>query len=93
VSDVESDFAPLLTTSDTAFLPVVKSLLESAGIPFIVQGEEALGLFPLGPLGGTLDAGGLGATVHVPRERLEEAEALLAEVARTEPGEAGPGEG
>ena len=71
------EFAQLLSTSDAAFLPIVKSLLESAGIPFIVQGEEALGLFPLGPLGSTLEAPGIGATVHVPKDRLQEAEEML----------------
>ena len=82
----ETEYAPLLSTSDAAFLPFVKSLLESAGIPCMVQGEEALGLFPLGPLGSTLEAPGLGATVHVPKDRLQEAEALLREAAQGEPG-------
>lgn len=83
----KDDLATLLETSDAAFLPILKSLLEAAGIPYVVQGEEALGLFPFGPLGKSLARHGLGAVVRVPSVRLEEARALLLETAREdEPG-------
>ena len=78
----KDDLATLLETSDAAFLPIVKSLLEAAGIPYVVQGEGAIDLFPLGPLGKTLAQHGLGAVVRVPSDRLEEARALLEETAR-----------
>ena len=69
----------VLRTSDAALLPVIESTLEAAGIPFVVQGGEALSLLPLGPFGGGLfrDVLGLGAAVLVPRERADEARELL----------------
>lgn len=71
---------PLISTSDIGYLPVVKTLLDSVGIPYFVQGEEAFRLWPVGPLSGGLSAGGaLRATIHVPEDRLEEARALLEE--------------
>ncbi len=71
---------PLISTTDIGYLPVVKSLLDSVGIPYFVQGEEAFRLWPIGPLAGGLSAGGaLRATIHVPEDRLEEARALLEE--------------
>ncbi len=75
---------PLVSTSDLGYLPVVKSLLDSVGIPYFVQGEEAFRLWPVGPLMGGLSAGGaLRATIHVPEDRLEEARALLEERAQS----------
>ncbi len=74
---------PLVSTTDVAFLPMVKSLLESVGIPFVVQGEQTLNLLPVGPFaGGTNRGGALRATIHVPEDRLEEALALLRERAQ-----------
>ena len=71
---------PLVSTTDPGYLPVVRSLLDSVGIPYFVQGEETLGLWPVGSLAGGLSAGGaLRATIHVPEDRLEEARALLEE--------------
>jgi hypothetical protein len=75
------DLEPLVSTADASFLPIVESLLESAGIPYVVQGESAVGLFPLGALGTTLSGRGLAAVILVPRGRLEEARALLEETA------------
>lgn len=66
-------------TGDASLLPVVKSVLAAAGMPHIVQGEEASGLFPFGP-GAGADSDGrlLAAVVLVPEDRAEEARALLA---------------
>lgn len=33
-------------TADLALLPVIKSVFEAAGIPFVTQGETSLGLIP-----------------------------------------------
>lgn len=75
---------PLVSTTDLGYLPVVKSLLDSVGIPYFIQGEEAFRLWPVGPLAGGLSAGGaLRATIHVPEDRLEEARALLEERAQS----------
>ena len=70
--------AVLLETADVGFLPVLKSLLEGAGIPCVVQGEEALGLLPIGAPGSGPMQRAFAAIVHVPADRLEEARALLA---------------
>ena len=74
--------APLLSTADIGFLPVVKSLLDAVEIPYVIQGEEALGLLPVGAFAGGVSPGALHATVHVPEDRLEEARALLEERAQ-----------
>lgn len=65
-------------TADVALLAVVKSMLESEDIPFLVQGEEALGLFPVGPgLFGGLAGKMIAARLLVPEERADEARALI----------------
>ena len=49
--------------------------------PFASVCVEALSLLPLGPFGGGMTGRrSMGAIVHVPRERLEEARDLLASV-------------
>ena len=73
----EEDLVPVLRTSDPSFLPVAQSVLEAAGIPYVIQGGETAGLFPLGPFGRGLFRDGLGASILVPREREEEARELL----------------
>ena len=73
----ENEMVAVLRTSDSTLMPVVKSVLDAAGIPYIVQGDEALGLLPLGPFGGGVFSRVLGASSLVPQERAEEALALL----------------
>ena len=63
--------ARLVQVTEVELLPVIKSVLEAAGIPYFVQGEEASALFPLE---GSLP---MAAVVHVPSDRLEEARDLL----------------
>jgi hypothetical protein len=60
-------FEELLETHNQGDVAVVKSLLESEGIPFFVQGEQFSILRPF--------AGA--ARVMVPKERLEEARELI----------------
>jgi hypothetical protein len=67
----------VLRTSDSNLMPVVKSVLDAAGIPYVVQGDEAMGLLPLGPFGGGVFSRVLGASILVPRDRAEEARELL----------------
>jgi len=58
----------------------VESLLDSADIPYLVQGGETSGgLFPLGSVGGGPDERLLGAVIKVPEEYVDTAVALLAE--------------
>lgn len=76
----DDDLVDVFNTSDVSLLPVLKSVLEAAGIPFFVQGDEALGVLPVGRIGaGGISASGhgLAATVLVPRDHQAEAEALL----------------
>jgi len=73
----DEDLVTVLRTSDSTLLPVVKSLLDAAGIPFVVQGDEAMGLLPLGPFGGGMFRRVLGASVLVPGDRADEARELL----------------
>ena len=65
-------------TADVAALPAIKSALDAAGIPYLIQGDEAFGLLPLSSLGGNLSPRGLGVAVLVPRGRSAEAAELLA---------------
>ncbi len=73
-------------TSDSALLPVIKSLLDASGMPFIVQGEGALGIFPVGGVGGIFSTfrKGITAKILVPEDRREEAEKLIRESAGIE---------
>ena len=73
----EMAYVSVLETSDSLLLPVVESVLGGAGIPFVVQGADALGVLPVGIFGSGERMHGLSATVHVPRDRAEEARALL----------------
>ena len=53
----ESDepFVQVFRSADTSLLQVIKSVLSGAGIPHLVQGEEAQSLYPFGSLGGGSD--------------------------------------
>jgi hypothetical protein len=73
----EQELVAVLNTSDSALLPVLKSVLDAAEIPYVVQGDQAMGLFPLGSFGGGLFRRVLGASILVPREREQEARELL----------------
>jgi putative signal transducing protein len=79
--DPDLELEQVFETTDPNLLPVVKSVLESAGIPYHLEGDEAFGLLPLG--GGFVNERhqALGVEIHVPRERAEEARALLASAA------------
>lgn len=67
----------LVETSDVAMLPLIKSVLEAAGVPFSVEGEESLGLFPLAGGGRLFTRRPVAARILVPAERLDEARALI----------------
>ena len=76
-------------TADVALLPILKSLLDSADIPYIVQGEEALGMLPLGRFAvGVVNPRTMAASILVPRERAGEAEQLLTAVSDADTDEA-----
>jgi hypothetical protein len=71
------DLVRVFQTADSTLLPIVKSMLDGAGIPHIVQGDHALGLLPLGPFGTGVTRGLLGAIVLVPREHAAAAKEIL----------------
>lgn len=79
----EAELIPVFETSDADTLPVVKSALDAAGIPYLVQGDESFGLLPAG--GGFFGKRGLGVAILVPADRAEEARELLAADAASEP--------
>jgi hypothetical protein len=75
--DQAGELVLLVETNDVTLLPVLKSVLEAAAVPHVVQGDEALGLFPISPAGPLFSGRAWAARVLVPREHLEEARALL----------------
>ena len=74
------DLVRVFQTADSTLLPVIKSMLDGAGIPHIVQGDHALGLLPLGPFGTGVTRGLLGAIILVPREHAAAAQEILNEL-------------
>jgi hypothetical protein len=71
----------LVRTANVPLLAVLKSLLESAAIPYAIQGEEALRLVTVLPSShdGTPEA--FGVRLTVPEDRYAEAVELLAALA------------
>ena len=72
-----NDLVTVLETADINLLAVIKSILDGSAIPYLIQGEEALNLLPVGKLGGPFARRGLGAAVMVPPEHAEVARELL----------------
>lgn len=64
-------------TADAALLPVLKSVLTAAEIPYSVQGDESSALFPFGSGAMVPEGRRFGAVIRVPESRAEEAKALL----------------
>jgi Putative prokaryotic signal transducing protein len=77
VSGVGDDPVVVLRTADATLLPVVRSLFDSAEIPYLIQGEEGAAILPLGRFGTGVFDGNLGVIVFVPADRADEARALL----------------
>ena len=72
------DLVTVFETADVNLLTIIKSVLDGAEIPYLVQGEEALSLLPVGRMGGPFARRGLAAAIMVPREHAEYASELLA---------------
>ena len=75
-----ADLVTVFDTSDPALLPVIKSLLQGAEIPYLVQGEEAMSMLPIGEIVGPFTKRGLAARFMVRKEDAEAAVELLAEL-------------
>lgn len=89
--DVHPDLklVAVFETADPALLPVAKSVLEAEGIPFFVQGDEAMGLLPVGRFatGLTQKGQGMVAIIHVDKEHEERAREVLSPLETEEMGE------
>jgi hypothetical protein len=73
----QEELVAVMKTTDPGLLPLAKSVLDAADIPYVVQGEAGVGLFPLGAAGQRVTHRMTGAIILVPKSRLEEARALL----------------
>ena len=67
----------VFATSQTDLVPVIKSLLEAAEIPYVTDGEAMMNLFPSDLLGPTLHRARGELRFQVASERAAEARDLL----------------
>ncbi len=72
-------YVTVFETSETDVIPVIKSILRGAEIPFNTQGEAMMNLFPSDLLGRVMARPGAEVSFLVPEERAEEARELLTE--------------
>ena len=72
-----ADLKTVYETSDPALVPVIKSLLQGADIPFLVQGDEAVAMLPVGEVAGPFSKSGMAARFMVKSEDAEAAAELL----------------
>jgi hypothetical protein len=77
IMDTSDDFVELFRTTDPARLMVIKSVLDSAEIPYLVQGEESLWQLSWGISGSLFQPSSLCAILFVPPKDLESARVLL----------------
>ena len=83
----ESKVEPYVTvmeTSELDVIPVLKTALESAGIPVRTRGEGLMSLFPSEALGATFRSSAGEVRIQVPESRAEEARELLSTTATVE---------
>lgn len=78
--DPDAKIVPVFRTTDAMILPIVTSLLDSAGVEYFVQGEGALGLIPVGAMGSSVARASLGVIVHVHEDDADSVREMLAEV-------------
>lgn len=76
----DAKIVPVFRTTEPMMLPIVTSLIESAGIEYFVQGEEALGLYPIGAMASSVSRASLGAIVHVHAEDAASVREILADI-------------
>ncbi len=74
MNDQDTDFVELLRTNSLAQMAIVKALLEGAEIPHFVHDN-------LSGLAGT----GMGFVIKVPKDRMEDAKAVLSDLDSQEP--------
>ena len=72
-------YVTVFETSETDVIPVIKSILRGAEIPFNTKGEAMMNLFPSDLLGRVMSRPGAEVSFLVPEGRAEEARQLLTE--------------
>ena len=70
-------YVTIFETSEVDVIPVIKSLLHSAEIPFNTVGEGMMNLFPSDLLGRVMSRPGAEVSFLVPEDRAEEARQLF----------------
>lgn len=75
----ETPYVTVFESSEADVIPVIKSLLQGAGIPFNTRGEAMMNLFPSDLLGRVMSRPGAEVSFDVPEARAEEARQLLTE--------------
>lgn len=96
--ELEFDYVSIHETSDLSVIPVLKSVLEGAGIPYQTTGEDLMDLLPLPAesLRSPFHSSAGEVQILVPENRADEARELLATAATVEEdveGEGVEGEG
>lgn len=77
--DHDDDPVTVFRTSDVDLVPVIKSLLQSADIPFAVEGEGLMNLLPSNALGPAFSGSAGQLRFKVPADLETEARAVLEE--------------
>ena len=72
-------FVRVFETSEIDVIPVIKSILHGAGIPFNTKGEAMMSLFPSDMLGRMMSRPGAEVSFEVPERYAEEARQRLTE--------------
>ncbi len=73
----ETTFEEVFETAEPDVLPVIKSLLDAAGIPWATHGESLINLFPSEVMSIVTMTTQDDVHIYVPESRAEEARALL----------------
>ncbi len=73
----ENPMTTILATGDPGQIAFIKSLFDETEIPYVVKGEGVQDLFGIGRLGTGYNTITGPVQIQVPKDRVEEAEALL----------------
>ena len=75
----EPNLVTVYETSDPDMVPIIKSLLDGAEIPYSLEGSSMVDLFPAQPMQPIMTDHKGELKVEVPADRAEEATALLSQ--------------
>lgn len=81
----------VFSTSEVDEIPVIKSILDGAEIPYVTDGESMMDLFPSDLLGAALHRPKGEMRFMVPHDHVETAKALLTELPKGAPERDGGG--